>query len=120
MMMKTLPFIFAATLHVSLVNADTVIEEVPDTLPGKGIGGLAGFMAGATVGPLGALVGAGIGAFSAALFQRESGFSDHAYRIARDDGSQTVVRSPGRSWSTGDLVKVVKGRMVAQVKHTRR
>lgn len=90
------------------------MEEVPDTLPGKGFGGLSGFMAGATVGPLGAIAGAGIGALGGALFQSETGLGDRAYRIAKDDGTQAVVRSPGKSWSKGDQVEVVGGRLVAK------
>jgi outer membrane lipoprotein SlyB len=120
MKLKTLLLIFAAILPVGLANADTVIEEVPDTLPGTGFGGLTGFMVGATAGPFGALAGAGIGALGGALFQRETGFSGHAYRIQKEDGTHAVVRSPGRSWSNGDQVEVVSGRLVAKTMHAQR
>jgi hypothetical protein len=107
-----LALLCAITLHIGPVNADTVISETTDTLPGKGFGALGGFMAGATAGPVGALAGAGIGALGGALLQRVSGVSDHAYVVAADDGSRRVVRSPGRSWSPGDQVEVVDGRLV--------
>lgn len=113
MKLNTLPLIIVATLHMGLASADTVIAEVPDTLPGKGFGGLTGFMIGATAGPLGALVGAGIGALGGALFQQGTGLSDHAYRIAGEDGRQTVVRSPRRSWSEGEQVEILNGRLVS-------
>jgi hypothetical protein len=108
-----LALLCAMTLHIGLVNADTVISETTDTLPGKGFGALGGFMAGATAGPVGALAGAGIGALGGALFQRASGVSDHAYVVEADDGSRRAVRSPGRTWSPGDQVKVVDGRLVS-------
>jgi len=52
MKLNTLLLIFAVILPVGLANADTVIEEVPDILPGKSFGGLSGCMLGATAGPL--------------------------------------------------------------------
>jgi len=112
MQLNTLLLIFAAILPVGLANADTVIEEVPDSLPGKGFGGLTGFMVGATAGPFGALAGAGIGLLGGGMFQEATGLGDRAYRIARDDGSEVVVRSPGRSWSNGDQVVIVGNRLV--------
>lgn len=120
MKLNTLLLIFAATLPVGPANADTVIEEVTDTLPGKSFGGLTGFMAGATAGPFGALAGAGIGALGGALFQRETGISGRAYKVEKDDGTHAVVRSPGRSWSKGDQVEVVGDRLVAKSMHAQR
>ncbi|MGD8843621.1 MAG: hypothetical protein PVJ83_09120 [Gammaproteobacteria bacterium] len=101
-------------LSVGLTQADTVIEKVPDTLPGKGFGGLSGFMVGAAAGgPLGAAIGAGLGWLVGGETQKATGLSGQAYRVAREDGSQITVRSPGRSWTAGDRVHVVGGRLVA-------
>lgn len=102
------------SLHVGVTPADTVIGEVPDTLPGKGFGGLTGFMAGAGAGgPIGAVLGAGLGWLVGGETQKATGLSGQAYRVAREDGSEIIVRSPGRSWTAGDRVGVVGGRLVA-------
>ena len=37
-----------------------------------------------------------------------------AYVVADDNGRRRVVRSPGRTWSPGDQVDVVGGRLVAR------
>lgn len=111
---KTLLLIVVATLPVGAASADTVLEEVPDTLPGKSFGTLSGFMVGATAGPLGAIVGAGIGLLGGELLQTATGLNGRAYRIARDDGSQVVIRSPGQTWSEGDKVEIVRNRLVAK------
>ncbi|MGE3297173.1 MAG: hypothetical protein AB7I68_07440 [Porticoccaceae bacterium] len=113
-MKKCTVLLLAMLVKVGLTQADTVLEQVPDTLPGKSFGGLSGFMAGAVVGvPIGAAVGAGLGWLVGGETQNATGLSGQAYRIARDDGSEIVVRSPGRSWTAGDHVHVVGGRLVA-------
>jgi outer membrane lipoprotein SlyB len=101
-------------LQAGMVHADTVIDEVPDTLPGKGFGGLSGFMAGAAAGgPVGAIVGTGIGWLGGSATQEAAGAAGKAYRVKREDGSETVVRSPNREFSPGDRVKIVGSRLVA-------
>ena len=103
----------AMLLHGGTVHADTVIEEVSDTLPGKGFGGLSGFMAGAAAGgPVGAVLGAGIGWLGGGVAQDASGVAGKAYRVQRDGGNETVVRSPKRSFSPGERVQIVANRLV--------
>lgn len=63
-------------LNVGLTQADTVIEKVPDTLPGKGFGGLSGLM-------VGAAIGAGLGWLVVGETQKATGPSGQAYRVAR-------------------------------------
>jgi len=113
--MKTRTVIlFTMLLNAGLTQADTVIKEVPDTLPGRSFGGLSGFMAGAAAGgPVGAAIGAGLGWLVGGETQKGTGLSGKAYRVAREDGSEITVRSPGRSWTVGDRVHVVGGRLVA-------
>lgn len=106
--------LISLALHAGTVHADTVVEEIPDTLPGKGFGGLSGFMAGAAAaGPVGALVGAGIGWLGGAAIQDGSGLAGTAYRVKHLDGSETTVRSPKRRFAPGDQVQVVSSRLVA-------
>ena len=106
--------LLAMALQTGNVHADTIIEEVPDTLPGKGFGGLSGFMAGAVAGgPVGVLVGAGLGWFAGGGIQDASGFAGTAYRVKREDGSETVVRSPNAEFSPGDRVEIAGNRLVA-------
>lgn len=106
--------LLALALQAGIAHADTVIEEVPDTLPGKSFGGLSGFMAGAVAGgPVGALVGAGIGWLGGGATQEASGAAGTAYKVKREDGSETVVRSPNRKFAAGDRVQIVANRLVA-------
>jgi len=106
--------LLATVLQASLVHADTVIEEVPDTAPGIGFGGVSGFMAGAAAGgPVGAAIGAALGWLVGAEVSRSTELSGPAYRVLRNDGEETVVRSPGRHWSPGDRVLIVCNRLVA-------
>jgi outer membrane lipoprotein SlyB len=104
----------AMLLSAGLTQADTVIKEVPDTLPGKSFGGLSGFMAGAAAGgPVGAAIGAGLGWLAGGETQKATGLSGKAYRVAREDGSEITIRSHARTWSAGDRVRIVGGRLVA-------
>jgi outer membrane lipoprotein SlyB len=106
--------LLALVLQAGVAHADTVIAEVPDTLPGKGVGGLSGFMAGATAGgPVGVLVGAAIGWLGGGEIQKASGTAGTAYKVKREDGSETIVRSPSRKFAAGDRVRVVANRLVA-------
>ena len=99
---------------IGTTQADTVIGETPDTQAGKGFGGLSGFMVGAAAGgPIGAAVGAGVGWLVGGETQTATGLGGTAYRVARESGGETVVRSPGRTWSAGDRVRVVGNRLVA-------
>jgi outer membrane lipoprotein SlyB len=106
--------LLAMVLQTGIAHADTVIEEVPDTLPGKGVGGLSGFMVGAAAGgPVGALVGAGIGWLGGGETQEASGITGTAYKVKREDGSETIVRSPNRQFAAGDRVQIVANRLIA-------
>lgn len=106
--------LFAISLLASTVQADTVTGEAPDTIAGKGFGGFSGFMIGAvTGGPIGALLGAGIGGFGGGVAQQATGLNGTAYVVEHEDGSETVVRSPNRSWSPGDQVHIVNRRLVS-------
>ena len=111
--MKTLSIslLIAMALQAGTVNADMVIKEVPDTLPGKGFGGVSGFMAGAAAG--GAIVGIGLGWLGGGAAQDAAGGAGKAYQVRREDGSETVIRSPNREFSPGDRVKIVGNRLVA-------
>ena len=114
MKMRTVSLLLAMLLNAGLTQADTVIGEVPDTLPGKSFGGLSGFMAGAAAGgPVGAAIGAGLGWLVGGETQKATGLSGQAYRVAREDGSKITIRSPARTWSAGDRVRIVGGRLVA-------
>ncbi|MEE9492360.1 MAG: hypothetical protein V3W04_03125 [Gammaproteobacteria bacterium] len=113
-MMKILSVMLMSALLLSTnVYADTVVEEIPDTLPGKGFGGLAGIMAGAAIGgPIGA-VGAGlVSAWLGGEVQEITGLHGQAYRIESLDGDTNTVRSPRQKWSIGDKVQIVDGRLV--------
>jgi len=106
--------VLVCALRAGALHADTVVEAVPDILPGKGFGGLSGFMAGAAAGgPIGAAIGAGLGWLVGGETHKSTGLGAPAYRVRRSDGSETVVRSPNRSWSPGDRVSIVDSRLVA-------
>lgn len=107
-------FLIAMALQTAGVHADTVIKEVPDTLPGKGFGGLSGFMVGvAAGGPIGAVIGTGIGWLGGGATQNATGTAGRAYQVKREDSSETVVRSPNREFLPGDQVQIVGDRLVA-------
>jgi len=104
----------AMVLQAGTVNADTVIKEVPDTLPGKGFGGISGFMTGAAAGgPIGAIIGIGLGWLGGGAIQEAAGSAGKGYHVRREDGSETVIRSPNHEFSPGDRVKIVGNRLVA-------
>lgn len=114
--MKTLtPFLFSAALfHASLASADVVIAEEADTLLGKTTGAWAGILVGgAAGGPLGALALGAIGAWSGGEVQETAGLNGTAYRVRREDGSETVVRSPNHQWAKGDRVEIAGNRLIA-------
>jgi outer membrane lipoprotein SlyB len=115
---RRMSLIVAMLLKAGAAQADTVIGEVPDTLPGKGFGGLSGFMVGATAGgPVGAAIGAGLGWLVGGATLQATGLSDAAYRVSDAAGRVTTVRSPGRTWSAGERVRAVNGRLVAAGEH---
>lgn len=95
------------------IHADTVVEEVPDTLPGKGFGGLIGVMVGTVVaGPVGAI---GVGLVSAWLggkAQEVTGLYGRAYHVERQAGCCKTVRSPRQRWAIGDQVRIDGNRLV--------
>ncbi len=114
-MKRYAPYVIAAALlQANVAGADIVKQEVPDTMGGKGFGGVAGFMVGAASGGLvGAVVGALMGGWSAAKVQEVTGLHGSAYQIEKKDGSEQVVRSPKQHWEIGDEVEVVHGRLIA-------
>ena len=59
------------------------------------------------------LLAAGVGWLVGGETQKAAGLSGTAYRISREEGGETVVRSPGRKWSPGDRVHIVGARLVA-------
>ncbi len=94
-------------LGAPAVHAATVVEEVPDTLPGQGFSGLSAFMAGMAAGGPVAAIGAGLaGAWVSGKVQESTGLHGRAYRIENEDGSTSIVRSPQQEWAIGDQVKV--------------
>ena len=98
-----------------VVNAGQVVEPVPDTLPGKGFGGLTGFMVGAAVGGPISAVALGLGsAWAGGKVQEATGLHGTAYLVEGVDGKQVVVRAPGQEFSSGDKVDVVGARMTRQ------
>lgn len=106
--------VLAIMLQAGVGHADTVTREVPDNLPGKGFGGLSGFMIGAAAGgPIGAVVGIGIGWLVGGETQEATGLSGTTYQVRREDGSETFVRSPNQIWSPGDRVRIVNSRLIA-------
>jgi outer membrane lipoprotein SlyB len=111
---RTVSLVLLMSLHGGATVADTVIGEMPDTLPASGFGGYSGLMAGFVVGgPVGAAIGAGAGWLAGDTVQKSAGLSGRAYRVRRDDGSEVTVRSPNRTWSSGDRVRIVERRLVA-------
>jgi len=104
-----------ALLASTTAYADTVTGEVLDTMPGKGVAGVSGFLVGgfASGGPAGALVGGVLGWILGDTTQQALGVGDTAYRVETADGKEVVVRSPNQSWATGDEVRIVGNRLVA-------
>jgi outer membrane lipoprotein SlyB len=114
-MKKSAALILASVLVTGTLQADTVVEAVPDSVAGKSLGGFSGFMAGAAAGgPVGAAIGAGLGWLVGGETHKSSGLGAPAYRVRRADGSETVVRSPKRRWLPGDRVRIVDSRLVAE------
>lgn len=107
--------LLSAVLSIApLSQADTVVGEAPDTAVGKGIGGWFGVLIGGAVGgPVGALAVGIVGAWSGGEIQQASGQSGVAYRVQGDDGSETLVRSPNKTWHSGDQVLITGNRLVA-------
>ena len=101
-----------ALFVVMPVHAAKVVTEVPDNLPGKGFSSAFGFMLGATGGPLGAIVGAGIAWELGGMTQEKLGLSGRSYKVIKDDGSTEVIRSPNIAWEPGDHIEIKKGRLV--------
>jgi hypothetical protein len=112
-MKTTIQSILVLALVVVIpVHAAKVVKEVPDNLPGKGFSSAFGFMLGATGGPLGALVSAGVAWKLGGITQETFGLSGRSYQVVEDDGSFKVVRSPNTVWEPGDQVDIKKGRLV--------
>lgn len=105
-----------ALLASAPVDADTVTGEVLDTMPGKGVVGISGFLLGgfATGGPVGALLGGGLGWLLGDKAQQAVGEGGTAYRVRTSDGELVIVRSPNESWDVGDEVQIVGNRLVAE------
>ncbi len=94
------------------VNADTVVDRVPDTIGGKGIGGMTGFLlGGAAGGPLGALGAGLVSIFIGSEVQEATGLHGDAYVVESDAGERQTVRSPNLPFDVGDKVVVTGNRL---------
>lgn len=106
-------FVCALSAAQFAAAADTVVATTPDTVVGKGIGGMSGFLVGGAVaGPLGAI---GVGLVSLWLggeAQEAIGLHDEAYVVQREDGSTQTVRSPNLEVAVGDEVRIEGRRLV--------
>ena len=79
-------------LKAGVAQADMVIGEVPDTLPGKGFGGVSGFMAGAAAGgPIGAAIGAGVGWLVGGETHKATGLTIATHTCPVDAADQIVT-----------------------------
>lgn len=106
----------AAALQAGVVQADTVVKAVPDKMPGRILGAFSGLMIGAAGGGpvgIGVVIGASLGWFAGGELQEAGGLSGNAYRVRDEDGGVSTVRSPNQTWSSGDRVDVVGGRLRA-------
>lgn len=104
----------AALVLATGVQADIVVREVPDTAPGKGYGGVTGLMVGSVGGPLGAVVGVGVGLLLGGEAQEVLGLEGKAYEVRAFDGSLRTVRSPNQIFEPGDEVVIQNGRLIKQ------
>ncbi|MDV3237274.1 MAG: hypothetical protein LOY58_00275 [Gammaproteobacteria bacterium] len=112
--MKSRIAVFVCALSaMQIAAADTVVGTAPDTIVGKGIGGMSGFLVGGAVaGPLGAI---GVGLASLWLggeVQEATGLHDEAYVVQHEDGTTETVRSPNTKVAVGEEVRVEGRRLV--------
>jgi len=92
-------------LTSTLVGADEVVQAREDRVVGGGFGGLSGFMLGAAAGPIGALIGGGLGYFVGQGAQQAAGLDQTLYVIEAEDGSRTRVRSSANDFIVGQQVE---------------
>jgi len=92
-------------LTSTLVIADEVVQAREDRVVGGGFGGLSGFMLGAAAGPIGALIGGGLGYFVGQGAQQAAGLDQTLYVIEAEDGSRTRVRSSANDFIIGQQVE---------------
>lgn len=95
----------AMLLTSTLVGADEVVQAREDRVVGGGFGGLSGFMLGAAAGPIGALIGGGLGYFVGQGVQQAAGLDQTLYVIEAEDGSRTRVRSSANDFIVGQQVE---------------
>ncbi len=95
----------AMLLTSTLVGADEVVQAREDRVVGGGFGGLSGFMLGAAAGPIGALIGGGLGYFVGQGAQQAAGLDQTLYVIEAEDGSRTRVRSSANDFIVGQQVE---------------
>ncbi|MBA1280135.1 MULTISPECIES: hypothetical protein [Pseudomonadaceae] len=95
----------AMLLTSTLAGADEVVEARQDRVVGGGFGGLSGFMLGAAAGPIGALIGGGLGYFVGQGAQQAAGLDQTLYIIEAEDGSQSQVRSSANGFVVGQQVE---------------
>jgi outer membrane lipoprotein SlyB len=107
--------LMGAMLASATAVADTVTGHAIDTAPAKTAVGISGFLLGGAVtgGPVGALIGGGLGWVLGDKSQEAIGVGDTAYRVRKDDGEEVVVRSPKGTWFIGDEVEIIGNRLVA-------
>ncbi len=95
----------AMLLTSTLAGADEVVEARQDRVVGGGFGGLSGFMLGATAGPIGALIGGGLGYFVGQGAQQAAGLDQTLYVIEAEDGSHSRVRTSTNGFVAGQQVQ---------------
>lgn len=96
------------------VQADEIVEAVPDNTIGQAVGGWGSFLIGGAVGgPIGAIVGGIAGAWTGGNIQQATDQSENGYLVQAEDGSTQYIRSPNQDFTVGDQVKVDGIRVIA-------
>lgn len=105
-MKNVVALVAGATLLAStLAGADEVVQARQDRMVGGGFGGLSGFMLGAAAGPVGALIGGGLGYFIGQGAQQAAGLDQTLYVVEAEDGSRSRVRSSANGLVVGQQVE---------------
>ncbi len=107
----------AVVLASGLASAGEVLEVHEDRAVGGGFGGLSGFMLGAAaVGPVGALVGGGLGYLAGQSAQQAAGMDQTLYVVKRDDGSITRIRTSDDRFLQGQHIERNGAQITASAK----
>ncbi|WDE12173.1 hypothetical protein [Thalassomonas haliotis] len=103
------------------VQADEIVEAVPDNTIGQAVGGWSSFLIGGAVGgPIGAIVGGIAGAWTGGNIQQAADKSENGYLVKAEDGSTRYIRSPNQAFAVGDQVKVTGIRVIADENQSKR